>query len=66
MSLLEVREDYRGKGLGRQLVNEMLKKLKDVYAIDLVCDQELEDFYTPLGFMKGTAMIQRNRQALYE
>lgn len=44
----------------------MLKKLKDVYAIDLVCDQELENFYTPLGFMKGTAMIQRNRQALYE
>lgn len=66
ISLLEVREDYRGKGLGRQLVNEMLKKLKDVYAIDLVCDQELEDFYIPLGFMKGTAMIQRSRQALYE
>ncbi len=64
IALLEVRESERGKGYGKQLVTDMLKFLEGVYAIDLVCDEDLETFYQPLGFAKHSAMIQRNRDAL--
>ena len=64
IALLEVRNSDQGKGLGKLLVAEMLKSLKGTYAIDLVCDAELESFYQPFGFTKSTAMIQRNREAL--
>ena len=64
ITLLEVRQSEQGKGLGKFLVAEMLKSLEGTYAIDLVCDAELESFYQPFGFTKWTAMIQRNRDAL--
>lgn len=62
IALLEVKKFERGKGHGKYLVVEMLKSLEGIYAIDLVCDTELETFYQPLGFAKNTAMIQRNRE----
>ncbi len=62
IALLEVKKSERGKGHGKYLVAEMLKSLEGIYAIDLVCDTELEAFYQPLGFAKHTAMIQRNRE----
>ena len=61
--LLEVRQSEQGKGLGKLLLKEMLKSLEGIYAIDLVCDAELESFYQPFGFTKWTAMIQRNQNA---
>lgn len=64
IALLEVRKSERGKGYGKYLVAEMLKSLEGIYAIDLVCDADLETFYEPLGFAKHSAMIQRNRDAL--
>ena len=64
ITLLEVRQGEQGKGLGKFLVAEMLKSLEGTYAIDLVCDAELESFYQPFGFTKWTAMIQRNPDAL--
>ena len=64
IALLEVRNSDQGKGFGKLLIAEMLKSLKGTYAIDLVCDAELESFYQPFGFTKSTAMIQRNRKAL--
>lgn len=64
IALLEVRQSEQGKGHGKFLVAEMLKSLEGTYAIDLVCDAELESFYQPFGFTRWTAMIQRNRDAL--
>lgn len=64
IALLEVRKSERGKGHGKRLVAEMLKTLEGIYAIDLVCDADLEIFYQPLGFAKYGAMIQRNRDFL--
>ncbi len=64
IALLEVRKSERGKGHGKYLVAEMLKSLNGTYAIDLVCDADLEAFYQPLGFAKHIAMIQRKRDAL--
>lgn len=58
--LLEVLPDYRGRGIGRELVKKMMAKLSDLYMVDLVCDRELEKFYGPLGFRLYHAMIYRN------
>ncbi len=42
--LLEVRPEYRGRGIGSELVRRMVGRLEDLYMVDLVCDPELESF----------------------
>ncbi len=64
--LLEVLPGYRGRGIGSELVRRMSGSLQSMYAVDLICDQDLSSFYRRLGFSPSTAMIRRNyaRQAL--
>lgn len=62
IALLEVRKSEQGKDYGKFLVAEMLKSLAGIYAIDLVCDADVESFYRPFGFTKQIAMSQRNRE----
>ena len=38
---LEVLPTYQEQGIGQELVKKMLEVLKDIYMIDLMCDQEL-------------------------
>jgi ribosomal protein S18 acetylase RimI-like enzyme len=57
---LEVRPAYRGRGIGRALVEKMLNRLKDLYMIDLVCDPPLQAFYERCGMQPQTAMARRN------
>lgn len=64
IALLEVRKSEQGKDFGKFLVAEMLKSLEGTYAIDLVCDVDLDGFYEPFGFKKWNAMIQRNPDAI--
>lgn len=63
--LLEVLPDYRGRGIGSELVKRLLDQLRDYYAIDLRCDEPLQAFYEPLGFSRAIGMMRRNydRQA---
>ena len=63
---LEVREEFRGRGIGSALVERMLWSLGDLYMIDLVCDESLRSFYERQGFRAYNAMVIRNyrRQAL--
>ena len=58
--LLEVLPEYRGRGIGKELVRRMLDRLGDLYAIDLMCDPELQSFYTSLGMRPATGMMIRN------
>ncbi|NIP41911.1 MAG: GNAT family N-acetyltransferase [candidate division Zixibacteria bacterium] len=58
--LLEVLPEYKGRGIGSELVTRMLRKLDGLYMIDLVCDQELQAFYTKIGLKPGFAMMIRN------
>ncbi len=58
--LLEVLPPYRNKGIGARLVKTLLDELKDLYMVDLCCDQELQAYYERLGMFKSFGMIYRN------
>jgi len=58
--LLEVLPDYQHQGIGQELTRRMLVRLKDLYAIDLLCDAELQPFYAQLGMRPATGMLLRN------
>ena len=47
--LLEVLPSYRQQGIATELVRRLLRKLDDLYSIDLVCEAELQLFYESCG-----------------
>lgn len=57
---LEVLPDYQGQGIGRELMRRMLARLKQLYAIDLLCDADLQPFYQRLGMQPYTGMVLRH------
>lgn len=58
--LLEVLPDWRGRGIGSELVRRLFARFEGLYMVDLVCDPELEGFYRRFGLAPATAMIRRN------
>ena len=58
--LLEVLPDYQGQGIGTELTRRMLDRLRHLYAVDLICDTDVQPFYARLGMQPYTAMIWRN------
>jgi GNAT superfamily N-acetyltransferase len=58
--LLEVLPEYQGRGIGGELVRQMLERLRDFYTVDLVCDPDLQPFYQRFGMRPYTAMLARN------
>lgn len=62
ISLLEVLPEYQHQGIGRQLVCKMLEDLGPLYAIDLICDPALAEFYAHFDFTPYHGMIIRQYQ----
>ena len=60
--LLEVLPEYRGRGIGSELVRRMLDRLSDLYMVDLLCDVDLQPFYASLGMHPATGMMVRNAE----
>ena len=60
LPLLEVLPAYRGQGIGAELVRSMLGTLDGLYAIDVVCDDDVMPFYERLGFTRCGAMVRRD------
>lgn len=58
--LLEVLPAYQHQGVGGELVKRMLEKLRELYMVDLICDAEMEPFYTRFGMRPYHAMFIRN------
>lgn len=58
--LLEVLPEYRGRGIGSELVRRMVLSLGEMYAVDLVCDEGAARFYEAHGFSRATGMVKRN------
>lgn len=63
--LLEVLPDYQGRGIGSELVQRLLAQLEGLYAVDLLCDAEVQPFYARLGMQPAQGMMLRryDRQA---
>lgn len=57
---LEVLPEYQNKGIGKELVQRMLKELDDIYMIDLICDENLQTYYEKFNLIKANGMIKRN------
>jgi ribosomal protein S18 acetylase RimI-like enzyme len=60
---VEVIPNYRGQGIGRELTQRMVDKLKDYYLVGLVCGLGLQGFYSSFGMTPAGAMILRNPNA---
>ncbi|MFB8373038.1 GNAT family N-acetyltransferase [Paenibacillus taichungensis] len=60
--LLEVLPEYQGKGIGTDLIKRMFNRLGDLYMIDLLCDNELQEFYEKQGMNKASGMVIRHYQ----
>jgi ribosomal protein S18 acetylase RimI-like enzyme len=58
--LLEVLPDYQRRGIGRELVRRMLEKLVPLYAVDLLCEKELQPFYARFGMQPASGMMLRD------
>ncbi len=63
MPLLEVIPKYRNKGIGEKLVQLAIEEMKDIYMLDLSCDDNLVTFYKKFGMYKTNAMVIRNYHA---
>lgn len=63
LPLLEVLPDYQHRGIGSELVEKILDRLAGFYMIDLLCDEDLEPFYTRFGMRRMGAMALRNYDA---
>ncbi len=58
--LLEVLPAYQGRGIGGELMRRVLEQLSKLYAVDLLCDPELQAFYERLGMRRAVGMMVRN------
>ncbi len=64
ISSLEVLPEFKGQGIGRALVEKLLELMPPVYAVDLVCDTDVQPFYEKCGFTPWTGALIRRRQAI--
>lgn len=58
--LLEVVPKYRNRGIGKDLMELVLESTRDLYMVDLSCDENLVKFYEGFNMHKGRAMLVRN------
>ena len=58
--LLEVLPEYKSKGIGKELIIRLQDQLKDLYMVDVLCDEDVQPFYTKLGMTKAHGAFVRN------
>jgi len=63
ITFLEVRPEYRRRGIGRTLVRRLLNQLEGLYAIDAVCDPDLIPFYEACGMRAAVAVMRRHYES---
>jgi ribosomal protein S18 acetylase RimI-like enzyme len=57
---LEVLPAWQGRGIGGELVERLLTRLRQLYMIDLLCDVPLQPYYARHGMTPATGMAIRN------
>jgi ribosomal protein S18 acetylase RimI-like enzyme len=58
--LLEVLPSHQHQGIGSELMHRMLETLREIYMIDLLCDPDLQAFYSRVGMEESSGMLVRN------
>lgn len=61
--LLEVLPEWKGRGVGTELMQRMLQTLRVYYNIDLMCDPDVQPFYARLGMIPLGGMVVRHKMA---
>lgn len=56
---LEVLPAYQHRGIGSNLLQRMLSTLDTLYAIDLICDPDVQPFYARMGGRPWSGMVWR-------
>lgn len=56
---IEVLSTYQGQGIGSELMRRMLAKLERIPNIDLMCDPDVQPFYSRLGMKPVVGMVIR-------
>jgi ribosomal protein S18 acetylase RimI-like enzyme len=56
----EVLPEYQERGIGTELMKRMLEQLKDIYMIDLICDEDKRMYYEKFGMSVARGMMLRN------
>jgi len=65
ISAIEVRPEYRKRGIGRALLNRMIERLS-VYGTYLSCSPAMIPFYESAGFKQVAGMSKRRPPAANE
>jgi ribosomal protein S18 acetylase RimI-like enzyme len=60
LSLLEVLPSHQGRGIGTALMQQVLEQLRQMYAVDVLCDPEVRPFYERVGMQPAGGMVVRN------
>jgi ribosomal protein S18 acetylase RimI-like enzyme len=58
--LLEVLPGHQHQGIGSELMRRMLETLSEMYMVDLLCDPDLQAFYSRVGMQESSGMLVRN------
>jgi ribosomal protein S18 acetylase RimI-like enzyme len=61
ISALEVRPEYRRRGIGSTLLKQMVERL-DVFGVYLSCAPKMAPFYQAAGFTSVTGMGKRKQR----
>jgi len=57
---LEVLSAFQGRGIGSALVRRVVDHYRQLYMLDLMCDENVRPFYERLGFHAARGMVIRN------
>lgn len=56
-----VHEDYRNRGLGREIIDRITAELKNIHVVSLFCESGLVDFYQQTGYKPTRQVVMHKR-----
>ncbi|GGN91188.1 GNAT family N-acetyltransferase [Saccharibacillus kuerlensis] len=57
-----VLETYRGQGIGRQMMDKMMKELSEIEVVSLFCSSKLTEYYQENGFQATRQVVMHRNK----